>query len=131
MSALQWKDAKLVAIYKNKGDRTECGNSRGISLLSVAGKILARVMLARLLTLVADLVLPESQCGFRSSRSTIDMIFVARLLQEKCREHHRDLYIAFIDLAKAFDTINPFLSVDHPFQVRLPAKFSRSSPSFS
>ena len=34
------------------------------------------------------------------------LIFVARLLQEKCREQNRHLYIAFIDLAKAFDTIN-------------------------
>jgi len=35
-------------------------------------------------------------------RSTTDIIFVARLLQEKCREQHRDLFIAFIDLTKAF-----------------------------
>ena len=76
-------------------------NSRGISLLSVAGKILARVMLKRLLSQVVDIVLPVSQCGFRRGRSTIDMIFVARLLQEKCREQSRDLYLAFIDLTKA------------------------------
>jgi len=55
----------IVAIYKNKGDRTECGNSLGISLLSVGGKILARVMLNRLLTHVAEVILPETQCGFR------------------------------------------------------------------
>ena len=38
--------------------------------------------------------------------SVLDMIFVARLLQEKCREQHRNLYLAFIDLTKAFDTVN-------------------------
>ena len=102
----QWKDATIVTIYKKKGDRQLCGNSRGISLLSVAGKILARVMLKRLLSQVVDIVLPDSQCGFRRGRSTIDMIFVARLLQEKCREQSRDLYLAFIDLTKAFDTVN-------------------------
>ena len=52
---------------------------------------------------------PESQCGFRRARSTTDMIFVARLLQEKCREQHRDLFIAFIDLTKAFDTVKRYL----------------------
>ena len=80
--------------------------SRGISLLSVAGRVLAKIMLTRLLEHVVDLVLPESQCGFRRGRSTIDMIFVARQLQEKCREQHQDLYLAFVDLTKAFDTVN-------------------------
>jgi len=60
----QWKDATIVTIYKKKGGRQLCGNSSGISLLSVAGKILARVMLKRLLSQVVDIVLPESQCGF-------------------------------------------------------------------
>ena len=59
-----------------------CGNSRGISLLSVPGKVLAGVMLRRLLTHVVDIVMPESQCGFRRGRGTIDMMFVARPLQE-------------------------------------------------
>ena len=34
------------------------------------------------------------------------MIFSLRQLQEKCNEQNKDLYIAFIDLAKAFDTVN-------------------------
>ena len=68
---------------------------------------LARVMLRRLLTHVVDTVMSESQSGFRRGRSTVDMIFVARLLQEKCREqHHQRLFLAFIDLTKAFNTVN-------------------------
>ena len=102
----QWKNANIVLIHKQMGDRAECGNSRGISLLSVAGKVPAKITLTRLLEHVVDLVLPESQCGFRRGRSTIDMIFVARQLQEKCREQHQDLYLAFVDLTKAFDTVN-------------------------
>ena len=38
----QWKDANIVTVYKRKCDKALCGNSRGISLLSVAGKVLAR-----------------------------------------------------------------------------------------
>ena len=68
--------------------------------------MLAKIILTRLLEHVVDLVLPESQCGFRRGRSTIDMIFVARQLQEKCREQHQDLYMAFVDLTRAFDTVN-------------------------
>ena len=83
----QWKDASIVAIYKNKGDRADCASSRGISLLlSVGGKLLVRVMLNRLLTHVAEIILPESQCGFHRGRSTNDMVFVAHLLHEKCHE---------------------------------------------
>ncbi|XP_076036403.1 uncharacterized protein LOC143022188 [Oratosquilla oratoria] len=51
-------------------------------------------------------VYPEAQCGFRAERSTIDMIFSLRQLQEKCREQRRPLYIAFIDLTKAFDLVS-------------------------
>ena len=38
------------------------------------------------------------------------MIFAARLFQEKCQEQHRDLFLAFADLTKAFDTANRQLS---------------------
>ena len=99
-----FKDSKIVTIYKNKGDRSLCDNYRGISLLSVVGKIFAKVVLGRLQTL-AEVVLPESQCGFRAGRSTIDMIFTLAQLQEKSREQRRPLYIAFVDLTKAFDLV--------------------------
>ena len=99
------RDANIVTLYKNKGDRSDCNNYRGISLLSIVGKVFARVVLARLQTL-ASRVYPESQCGFRASRSTVDMIFSLRQLQEKCQEQRMPLYIAFIDLTKAFDLVS-------------------------
>uniref|UniRef100_A0A8W8ICK1 Reverse transcriptase domain-containing protein n=1 Tax=Magallana gigas TaxID=29159 RepID=A0A8W8ICK1_MAGGI len=55
---------------------------------------------------LADRVYPESQCGFRSKRSTIDIFFSLRQLQEKCREQQMPLYISFIDLTKAFDLVS-------------------------
>ena len=75
--------------------------------MSVAGKILARVLLNRLNEhLERSGLLPESQCGFRKNRGTIDMIFTARQLQEKCQEQNVDLYMNFVDLNKAFDTVS-------------------------
>ena len=65
----QWKDARIISIYKKKGDRAVCGNSRGISLLSIAGKVLAKVLLIRLNKYIVDDVCPETQCGFRRKRS--------------------------------------------------------------
>ncbi|XP_063584666.1 uncharacterized protein LOC134762226 [Penaeus indicus] len=99
------RDAKITTLYKNKGDKGDCNNYRGISLLSVTGKVFARVLLARFQAL-ANRVYPESQCGFRSNRSTVDMIFSLRQIQEKCREQHRPLHMAFVDLTKAFDMVS-------------------------
>ena len=101
-----WRDAIMIVLYKNKGKRDTCGNFRGIALLCVVGKILSCIMLSRLTTHISNVVLPESQCGFRAGRSTADMIFSARQIQEKCREQHVGLYQVFIDLTKAFDTVN-------------------------
>ena len=98
------KDASMVTIFK-KGSRTECGNYRGISMLSVAGKILAKVLLNRLQPL-SESIIPETECGFRPGRGTTDMILSARQVQEKCREQGRDLCLACIDLSKAFDSVN-------------------------
>uniref|UniRef100_K7E0P4 RNA-directed DNA polymerase n=1 Tax=Monodelphis domestica TaxID=13616 RepID=K7E0P4_MONDO len=100
------RDASIVALYKNKGSRAACDNYRGISLLSTAGKILACVILNRLLSSFSEQNLPESQCGFRPDHSTIDMVFTVRQMQEKCLEQNLSLYIVFIDLTKAFDTVN-------------------------
>ena len=99
-----FKDASIVSLFK-KGKRSLCDNYRGISLLSVAGKILARVILSRLNDQLTDLVYSESQCGFRKGRGTTDMIFCLRQLQEKAREHQTPLYMVFVDLTKAFDTV--------------------------
>ena len=100
-----FKDASIVHLYKKKGNRQACDNHRGISLLSIAGKILARVLLNRLNAHLERGYLPESQCGFRANRGTVDMIFAARQLQEKCMEMRAPLYTAFVDLTKAFDTV--------------------------
>ena len=101
----EFKDAKITTLYKQKGDRGDCNNYRGISLLSVTGKVIAKLVLNRLHKLAEELY-PESQCGFRPGRSTTDMIFCVRQLMEKSREQRQPLHIAFIDLTKAFDLVD-------------------------
>ena len=66
---------------------------------------MARILLNRLNTLLDPAILPETQCGFRSGRSTIDMILALRQVQEMCMEQNMPLYIVFIDFTKAFDTV--------------------------
>ena len=98
-------DALIVSLYKNKGSKCNRGIYRGISLLSIAGKIFARVILNRLIA-VSEHNLPEAKCGFRICRSKVDMIFAMRQLQEKCIKQNMALYSVFIDLTKAFDTVS-------------------------
>ena len=58
------RDAIIITLYKNKGEKSDCSNYRGITLLSNAGKILARLLLNRLVLTMANEHLHESQCGF-------------------------------------------------------------------
>lgn len=100
------KDAQITHLYKRKGNQQACNNHRGISLISIAGKIFARILLNRITVHLEECLLPESQCGFRRERGTTDMVFAARHLQKKCKEQNSNLYSAFIDLTKAFDTVS-------------------------
>lgn len=101
-----WVDGILVSLFKGKGSKSVCDNYRGITLLESVGKVLARLLLNRLTDNICPLIIPETQCGFRSGRGTNDMIFSVRQLQEKCIEQHMPLYQVFVDLTKAFDTVN-------------------------
>ena len=102
----EFKDATIIHLFKRKGNPYVCDNHRGITLLSIAEKILARVLLNRLNEhLEQSGLLPESQCGFWKDRGTIDVILTSRQLQEKCQEQNVDLYMTFVGLTKAFDTV--------------------------
>ena len=95
--------------------------SRGISILSVAGKVLAKIMLTCLLEHGVDLVLPESQCVFRRGRSTIN-IFVAWQLQEKCCTTSRlILGLRWSDKSIWYSQTRP--SLEHCAKIWLPSHF--------
>ncbi len=67
-------------------------------------KVLQKVLQKRLQKM-AEEVLPDSQCGFRSGRGCIDMVYCVRQLVEKAREHNTQVFMLFIDLRKAYDSI--------------------------
>jgi hypothetical protein len=79
----QWKESITVPIHK-KGDKTDCNNYRGISLLTTAYKILSNILLARL-TPHANEVIGDHQCGFRHNRSTTNHIFYIRQIKVKVK----------------------------------------------
>jgi hypothetical protein len=74
-----------VEIHK-KGDKTDCSNYCGISLLSTSYKTLSNILLSRLSPYV-DEIIGDHQCGFQRNRSTTDQIFCIRQILEKKREY--------------------------------------------
>lgn len=100
-----WTEAILIRLYKNKGDKRICDNYRGISLLVVAEKVFARILLNRVQRML-DKKLLEEQAGFRAGRSTLDQVFILRTVMERSREFNQPLHICFIDLQKAYDSVD-------------------------
>ena len=66
---------------------------------------MARIILNCITHHLLDDVVSESQCAFRRNRGKIDMILAVRQIKEKCREQNQNLYILFVHLTKAFDTV--------------------------
>ncbi|XP_073986277.1 uncharacterized protein [Rhodnius prolixus] len=100
----EWASAMIFPIHK-KGNRLKCSNYRGISLLSVVYKILATLITERV-SIVAERVLGEYQCGFRKGRSTTDHIFTMRTVLESFYENNLDLHQLYVDFRMAYDSVS-------------------------
>ena len=103
----QWKDAIIMVLHKKK-DPTVCGNYGGISLVAHAGKILPKIIARRLSEYCERVgIVPDEQSGFRPNCSTTDMMFVMiPRLQELARKKIFPLYVCFIDLTKAYGSVD-------------------------
>ena len=78
----KWKESITVTIYK-KGDKTDCSNNKGISLLPTMYKILSNILLPRL-TPYAEKIIVDHKRGFRHNRSTTDHTFcICQILEKK------------------------------------------------
>ena len=100
----EWGGGLLVPIFK-AGNKADADNYRGIALLNITGKVFTRILNGRLMT-IAERILLEQQSGFRKGRGTTDQIFCVRQMIEKHIEHQDPLYMAFIDLKKAYDSVS-------------------------
>ena len=100
----EWKTGLIFKLPK-KGDLGDCNNWGGIALLSLTSKVFSRIVLSRL-TAVLEKDLRPQQAGFRPGRSCSDHIFTLRQILEQSKEWNTPLYINFIDLEKAFDSIH-------------------------
>ena len=100
----QWCTSDIILLYK-KGNPKDIGNYRPISLLASIYKIFSSILLRRISKTIDDSQSSE-QAGFRAGFSTTDHIQTLTQVIEKYKEFNRNLYVAFIDYSKAFDSIS-------------------------
>ena len=120
----EWKESIIVPIYK-KGDKTDCNNYRGISLLPTTYKILSNILLSRLIP-YAEEVIGDHESGFRRNRSTTDHIFCIRQILEKKWEHNEAVHQLFIDFKKAYDSVRREILYNILIEFRVPKKLARA-----
>ena len=72
--------------------------------ISVVGKQFCRVLFKRV-TARSEKAIGEEQCGFRQGRGCVDQVFAVRQVCEK-NLGEKDVFWAFMDLEKAYDTID-------------------------
>ena len=101
-----WSIGMIIPLHK-KGNMSDPGNFRGISLLNIFSKIFTGILNKRL-TEWCDInnIIPECQAGFRKGYSTIDNVFVLHSLIQKCfSKKAGKCYCLFVDFSKAFDSV--------------------------
>ena len=98
----EWKESITVPFYK-KGDKTDCSNYRGISLLPTTYKILSNILLSRL-TPYAEEIIGDHQYVFRRNKSTTVHIFCIGQILEKSCSTVRQCHL-FVNFKKAYDSV--------------------------
>ena len=99
-----WKRPVFIPIPE-KGNAKERSNHQTIALISHATKVMLKILQARLQQYVNH-ELPDVQVAFRKGRETRDQISNISWIIEKAREFQKNIYICFIDYAKAFDCVD-------------------------
>lgn len=105
---VSWCKSVVIPLFK-KGDENLPDNYRGISLLSIVGKVFTAVLNKRLYLWAEDEdKISAEQAGFRKGYSTIDHIFtLVSLIRNKLNDKRGGkVYAAFIDYRKAFDSVD-------------------------
>ena len=73
--------------------------------MSMPGKVYGRILIERVHVLTEGMI-GEEQCGFRSGRGCVDQVFVMKQMSEKFCRKKKSLFVAYMDLEKAYGRID-------------------------
>ena len=100
-----WISANVVPVFK-RGDRHKSANYRPISLTSLVVKAMEKVIHSHIISaLEARNLLNTFQFGFRSCRSTIDLLLRTSHDMAVALENRSSLHCLLLDFSKAFDSV--------------------------
>ena len=99
----EWQTGVVVSLFK-MGDQRVCTYYRGITLLSLPGKVYSKV-LERRVQWTAEPQIEEEQCGFCTGRGTMDQLFTLAGILEGAWEYNLLVHMCIVDLEKAYDHV--------------------------
>jgi hypothetical protein len=101
----EWKSAVIKPMFKG-GKDSHPGNYRPVSLTSVIGKVMERIVKARIEHYFENLgVLVPQQHGFQKRRSCTSNLLVAREKWSEALDCGANLDVVYVDFSKAFDKV--------------------------
>ena len=106
MSLGNGETALLLIIIFKKEDRENPGNYRGITLLSVVGKVFCKILKNRFVQcLEKEEALHEGQAGFRLNRGYMDNVYTLNEIVQGILREDKKTFAFFLDIQKAYDTV--------------------------
>ncbi|KAK2710815.1 hypothetical protein QYM36_012111, partial [Artemia franciscana] len=120
-----WKTSLFIPLFK-RGNPKAHENYRLIALVPALSKVLEKILDTRLSNwLNTNNLIHEEQGGFRTGYGTTDSVFILKALIDKYGKGKTCLYVGFLDLHKAFDSVDRGLLKDAMLNIGLPHSFVR------
>ena len=99
----EWRTSVIIPVFK-KGDRADCTNYGGISLMPIFAKVFTTIVLNRFRNIRNDMM-TLNQAGFLPGMGCCDHIFSLRQILEHCLIHQQETIQVFIDFLTAFESV--------------------------
>ena len=105
-----WKCAHIIPIYKGKGSHSALDSYRPISILSPVSKLFEKLLAEQIYNyLESNKLLNAAQFGFRRNLSCELALTTLMENLRNALDSGNDIIAVFLDLSKAFDTIDHVL----------------------